>query len=102
MCAGVGACIVWTPAVCYVTANIVASWGFIVTRPFLRERVAVALVIYWGSLALLVLITFQLWRRARRHPPGRCQECAYDLTGNVSGVCPECGTKIEAFGGGGG
>ena len=21
--------------------------------------------------------------------------CAYDLTGNVSGVCPECGTKIE-------
>ena len=23
-----------------------------------------------------------------------CQ-CGYDLTGNVSGVCPECGTRIE-------
>jgi len=31
------------------------------------------------------------WRRRRR---GRCVKCAYDLTGNVSGVCPECGTKI--------
>lgn len=27
-------------------------------------------------------------------PPGCCRECGYDLTGNVSGVCPECGTPI--------
>ncbi len=26
---------------------------------------------------------------------GRCQQCGYDLTGNESGVCPECGTKTE-------
>ncbi len=32
-------------------------------------------------------------RRARR-ARGLCVECAYDLTGNVSGVCPECGTPI--------
>ncbi len=25
-----------------------------------------------------------------------CSNCGYDLTGNVSGVCPECGTKIES------
>ncbi len=25
----------------------------------------------------------------------KCPHCDYDLTGNVSGVCPECGTKIE-------
>lgn len=24
----------------------------------------------------------------------RCTECAYDLTGNISGVCPECGRDI--------
>jgi len=23
-----------------------------------------------------------------------CQRCGYDLTGNVSGVCPECGTGV--------
>jgi uncharacterized paraquat-inducible protein A len=28
-------------------------------------------------------------RRAR----GQCAECGYDLTGNTSGVCPECGTS---------
>ena len=25
----------------------------------------------------------------------RCANCGYDLTGNVSGICPECGTPIE-------
>lgn len=24
-----------------------------------------------------------------------CRTCGYNLTGNVSGVCPECGTAIE-------
>lgn len=28
------------------------------------------------------------------HPEGHCAECGYDLTGNVSGVCPECGGSI--------
>ncbi len=31
-------------------------------------------------------------RRRRRRTKGLCLVCAYDLTGNVSGVCPECGT----------
>jgi hypothetical protein len=26
-----------------------------------------------------------------RSSPGCCETCGYDLTGNVSGVCPECG-----------
>jgi hypothetical protein len=25
-----------------------------------------------------------------------CRQCGYDLTGNVTGVCPECGTAISA------
>ena len=32
------------------------------------------------------------WRRRRR---GVCAGCGYNLTGNESGVCPECGNKIE-------
>ncbi|MBL8881025.1 MAG: hypothetical protein JNG88_18065 [Phycisphaerales bacterium] len=27
-----------------------------------------------------------------------CRKCGYDLTGNVTGVCPECGTAIKAEG----
>jgi hypothetical protein len=33
------------------------------------------------------------WRRRRKN---LCVTCAYDLTGNVSGVCPECATSIPA------
>lgn len=25
---------------------------------------------------------------------GYCGQCGYNLTGNISGICPECGTKI--------
>jgi hypothetical protein len=30
-----------------------------------------------------------------KQPSGHCQECGYNLTGNVSGVCPECGTEVK-------
>jgi hypothetical protein len=35
-------------------------------------------------------------RRRSRRRPGLCKSCGYDLTGNVSGVCPECGTVRTA------
>lgn len=28
--------------------------------------------------------------------PHECHRCRYDLTDNVSGVCPECGTPVDA------
>jgi hypothetical protein len=31
--------------------------------------------------------------------PNLCRQCAYDLTGNVSGRCPECGAAISRAGG---
>ena len=34
-------------------------------------------------------------RARRRRAAGLCVWCEYDLTRNVSGVCPECGTAIE-------
>ncbi len=37
-----------------------------------------------------------LWYPQVRHASGHCRKCGYNLTGNVSGVCPECGTKIES------
>jgi hypothetical protein len=53
-------------------------------------------------IALLTAVVPALWlriayQRARvrqqmRH--GHCLTCGYDLTGNVSGRCPECGTAV--------
>jgi hypothetical protein len=33
----------------------------------------------------------QLWGWMRRPRPRACPSCGYDLTGNTTGVCPECG-----------
>lgn len=39
-------------------------------------------------------LTFARFARRRLHNrKGNCQVCCYDLTGNESGVCPECGTR---------
>lgn len=50
-------------------------------------------VLAFVAVALLpvVLKTRVKMRRSR----GLCIHCAYDLHGNVSGICPECGTRIR-------
>jgi len=42
-------------------------------------------------------ITSQLRRRSRsaHDTTGLCRTCSYDLTGNVSGVCPESGRPVN-------
>jgi len=49
----------------------------------------------WLILTVLIMPTAFLWWRDRRYPRGHCQYCGYDLTGNVSGRCPECGKAIK-------
>ena len=59
----------------------------------------------YGVLVVVVLpilcvgiTTVLLWlidyRLSRSIPPLHCQDCGYNLTGNTSGICPECGTPI--------
>jgi hypothetical protein len=50
----------------------------------------------WIPFLIVAPPTAFLWWRDRRYPPHCCQTCGYNLTGNVSGVCPECGEKVEA------
>jgi len=46
----------------------------------------------WIPFVLLGIPTALLWRLDRRRPrPGYCARCNYDLTGNVTCCCPECG-----------
>ncbi len=40
------------------------------------------------AVALPTLLAWRFWRKPPK--PGHCR-CGYDLTGNTSGVCPECG-----------
>jgi hypothetical protein len=49
----------------------------------------------WMPFIFFVTVAALAHRRARRPLPGTCGKCGYDLTGNTSGVCPECGTKAQ-------
>ncbi len=49
----------------------------------------------WLFVVAVGFPTAILWWRDRRPVAGSCMVCKYDLAGNISGTCPECGTGIE-------
>lgn len=80
------------------------------TKPRTRERYGLVLpfrpdsvycsktlrIPLWMPLLFVAATTGVFWvYDRRRFPRGHCQSCAYDLKGNTSGVCPECGARYE-------
>ena len=60
-------------------------------------RAGIVAVAAMGAAGAL-LCCWEWWTTVRparlwvgRYARGHCPACGYDLTGNVSGVCPECG-----------
>lgn len=54
------------------------------------RRLSVPLPIVSCAISFLGLAFFL---RRSSIPPGKCQMCGYNLTGNISGRCSECGEK---------
>jgi hypothetical protein len=48
----------------------------------------------WMPFLIGLFFTRWICRREQSHPLGYCEGCDYNLTGNTSGICPECGTRI--------
>lgn len=48
----------------------------------------------WPLTSALLMAAGTVWSRriATRVRPGHCPRCHYDLAGNVTGICPECGS----------
>jgi hypothetical protein len=63
------------------------GWGLPVLVAALACVVIIWLVRRW--------ITRSLREELNRRGLPTCLACGYDLTGNVSGTCPECGTTIS-------
>jgi hypothetical protein len=82
--AGFAALAVLTTAGELVAAPGPAPWGF----AWIFVLFAAA-----GGCAAAAGVANRQWEKVLRRPPplGLCPACGYDLTGNVSGVCPECG-----------
>jgi hypothetical protein len=51
-------------------------------------------VALWIPMALCAVVFVAMRPRRSAGRPPLCRNCNYDLTGNVSGRCPECGTPI--------
>lgn len=50
----------------------------------------------WIFVMLTGIPAAYLFRRDRnRRLPGHCRGCGYDLFGNTSGKCPECGERLK-------
>jgi len=47
------------------------------------------------SVIVAMPTAYLLYRGRRTAKPGHCRECGYDLTGNLSGRCPECGHRAR-------
>lgn len=65
--------------------------------PHLRVVLPFAWLWPLSSIPALMLWYFHVaTRRHARAYIGRCQECGYNLMGNTSRVCPECGKSTQA------
>ena len=74
------------------------SWQ-ISLRPQVHRNETWIILPTWAAIAFVFLPTALIWRydlRQRRPKPGHCLGCGYDLTGNQSGLCPECGTSVSS------
>jgi|GEM_PF-4503794 len=91
----------------WVTVGVVAAYS-VLAFPcviFLGVRDVI-----WADFAMYVLVFsapvvfLVFWRRYLRTERSSedgiesvsCETCGYDLTGNVSEWCPECGAEVEA------
>lgn len=63
----------------YVIAIIVSPWVLIIVFERLNRRYP-----RWSALP---------WEE-KGPTPGFCEKCGYNLSGNVSGICPECGEPV--------
>jgi len=61
-----------------------------------RTKVAYVLDIpHWLANLVAWPVFIVLWRKCRKPPKGHCRKCGYDLTGNESGNCSECGEVVQ-------
>ena len=50
--------------------------------------------LYYYGFVSLMFYWFPKKQLCSAEQPPTCLECGYNLTGNTSGICPECGTPI--------
>jgi RNA polymerase subunit RPABC4/transcription elongation factor Spt4 len=93
-----------------ILLGLVAAWPALILflhgtdEMGMRLTAAVVAFAFFGSLGTIGFYVIRIGgaigaypetRRRSRIRRGLCVQCGYDLTGNQSGICPECGRNIE-------
>ena len=79
------------------TGLVLCGWEFWANRESLGNVVLTAVGIVVQGLAIRLAGLWAVRSMIRQvvfQTGSLCRSCGYDLTGNVSGVCPECGERI--------
>ncbi len=79
------------------TGLVLGGWEFWSNgkSPGYIVAMAVGVVVQWLAIRLVGLwVVRSLIRRVVLQTGSLCRSCGYNLTGNVTGVCPECGERI--------
>jgi len=91
----------WAPPGAFIVAALPHGIGFawhemasqdeVMSGPYILPYLFIAPLVALGLFGrtFYLRICASRWRAN-----GCCSSCGYDLTGNTSGVCPECGEKI--------
>jgi hypothetical protein len=87
--------VMWLPVVIFYDGldqvrerSVAAIVAFMVMAPFAFPTILVLRIV--GRA-----LDFRARRQRRRIEQGLCVRCGYSLMGNVSGVCPECGSAAH-------
>ena len=93
---------------CWLTLGAIICVTMLKSHPTYARAISkngslLAYILAASNLSLTITSLFMLagfglgaLTRRRKFRPGFCESCGYNLTGNVSGRCPECGTPIAA------
>lgn len=98
-------------ALLFVTETLIelmcfAIWGEDFNRTTLPDSslnlhtaVPLFLMLFGSYVGARVVYSKTRWRQVKVAKIPTCSSCGYNLTGNVSGVCPECGSRCKPPGG---
>ena len=70
----------------YETANV--------NTALVEVRISISHWFLTLIFTILPAIGLYKWNKRRKLGPNACPSCGYDLTGNESGECPECGKSV--------
>ncbi len=80
-----------------IMGYVVAPVGFLLDIPvsLLTDTVTLPIDVYCLASSNEICAASPLAQKHPRPKAGFCQVCSYNLTGNLSGTCPVCGTAIK-------